>query len=503
MNKVLCCWLGSTDLKCCDKLIDGLGPICHLISEVSFDEVYILSNFTQIESKKYTAWLRTKTTSKISQINAKLSSPTNFTEISEHALKLVEEIKTGDSEAQLYFHLSPGTPAMAAVWIIISKTQFPAVLYQTSVEEGVKVVSIPFEISAEFIESVDDDDLIQKMAGGILPEHKAFEDIIHQSKEMKHVIAQAQLVARHNVPVLIQGESGTGKELLSKAIHGASPRASKSFIPVNCGAIPETLAESEFFGYEKDAFTGAHKARKGYLEEAHEGTLFLDEIGELPLNLQVKLLRALQENEVTRIGATKPVKVNVRIIAATNKNLFDEVHQGRFREDLFHRLAVGVIQLPPLRSRKGDISLLIDKLLEQVNHSFVDSNKNWKHKKISANAKNIMIKHAWTGNIRELINTLTRALLWSPGDTIQVDDINNAILKSPIGNSSVNDIINHSLGDGFDINKLVDGVKINYIKRALKEAGGKLSMASELLGLENYQTLKNWLKRYDLDINGT
>ncbi|MBN2642145.1 MAG: sigma-54-dependent Fis family transcriptional regulator [Victivallales bacterium] len=503
MHKVLCCWLGSTDLKCCDKLIDGLGPICHLISEVSFDEVYILSNFTQIESKKYTAWLRTKTTSKISQINAKLSSPTNFTEISEHALKLVEEIKTGDSEAQLYFHLSPGTPAMAAVWIIISKTQYPAILYQTSVQEGVKVVSIPFEMSAEFIKSVDDDDIIMKMAGGILPEHKAFKDIVHQSREMKHVIAQAQLVAGHNVPVLIQGESGTGKELLAKAIHGASSRNSASFIPVNCGAIPESLAESEFFGYEKDAFTGAHKAKKGYLEEANDGTLFLDEIGELPLNLQVKLLRALQEKEVTRVGATKPVKVNVRIIAATNRNLFDEVHQGRFREDLFHRLAVGVIQLPPLRSRKGDISLLIDKLLEQINHSFVDSNKNWKHKKISASAKNVMIKYTWPGNIRELINTLTRALLWSPGDTIQADDINSAILQSPASDAGQENILSYPFEENFNIDKVIDEVKISYIKRALKEAGGKLNKASDLLGLKNYQTLKNWLKKYDLNSDGT
>jgi transcriptional regulator with PAS, ATPase and Fis domain len=182
---------------------------------------------------------------------------------------------------------------------------------------------------------------------------------------MKRVIALARRVAIRSIPVLIEGESGTGKELMARAIHQASPRAAKPFITVNCGAIPPELVESEFFGHRRGSFTGAVSDRKGHFERADGGTLFLDEIGELPKAIQVKLLRTLQEGEVTPVGSSEARKVDVRVVAATNRTLISEVAEGNFREDLFYRLAVAIIKLPPLRERAGDLSLLIDALLHR------------------------------------------------------------------------------------------------------------------------------------------
>ena len=197
---------------------------------------------------------------------------------------------------------------------------------------------------------------------------------------MKKLIAQARRLSVHDdVPVLIQGESGTGKELFARAIHQSSPRKDNPFIAVNCGAIPPELVESELFGYKKGSFTGASQDHDGYFLAADGGTLFLDEIGELPFPAQVKMLRTIQEGSVTRIGTTKPQKINVRIIAATNRNLIDEMAAGRFREDLFHRLAVGVLKLPPLRERHGDLNPLIDFILEGINKKF-EGKPGWKQR---------------------------------------------------------------------------------------------------------------------------
>ena len=184
---------------------------------------------------------------------------------------------------------------------------------------------------------------------------------------MAHLVERAQRVALRNVPVLLEGESGTGKELFARAIHRDSPRRDQPFIPVNCGAIPQALVESELFGHEKGTFTGANAQRKGHFESANGGTIFLDEIGELPKDMQVRLLRVLQEGEVVRLGASKPINVDVRIVAATNRTLIEEVGEGRFREDLFYRIAVAYLKLPPLRDRPGDLGLLIDHLIDQIN----------------------------------------------------------------------------------------------------------------------------------------
>ena len=310
---------------------------------------------------------------------------------------------------------------------------------------------------------------------------------------MHRAILRARRVAPRSVPVLIEGETGTGKELMARAIHRASPRRERPFVTVNCGALPPELVESELFGHEKGAFTGADRLRKGYFEAADGGTLFLDEIGELPAPAQVKLLRILQEGKVVRVGATRPIGVDVRVIAATNRTLTQEVAENRFREDLYYRLAVAVLKLPPLRDRTGDLGLLIDRLLDQINEESAHE-PGYRDKKLSASARNILLRHSWPGNVRELLNTLRRAAIWSDGETIEAEDVREAILPAPRRQGE--EILDRALGEGFSLPDLLANVARHYLARAMEEAAGNKSRAADLVGLASYQTLTNWLSKY-------
>ena len=247
-----------------------------------------------------------------------------------------------------------------------------------------------------------------------------------------------------------------------------------------------------------DKGRAADKLKHGYFESADGGTLFLDEVGELPKNAQVKLLRVLQEKEIVRVGATKPIKIDVRIICATNRSLVGEVRKGNFREDLYYRIAVATLNLPALRNRSGDLSLLIDRILERVN-SEADSEPGYKHKKISASAKNIMRKHSWPGNVRELQNTLTRAAVWSSGNTISDKDISEALLPAIRADERSKEILNRSLENGIDLPEIMSTVACHYLERALEKTNGNKTKASKSLGLSSYQTLTNWLKKYGLE----
>ena len=266
------------------------------------------------------------------------------------------------------------------------------------------------------------------------------------------------------------------------------------FIAVNCGAMPPDLVESELFGHEKGAFTGADRRRKGYFEAADAGTLFLDEIGELPAPAQVKLLRVLQDGKVDRIGATRPVQVDVRVVAATNRTLTHEVARDRFREDLFYRLAVAVLKLPPLRERPGDLGLLVDRLLEQVNEESA-SEPDYKKKQLSPAARNILLQHSWPGNVRELLNTLRRAAIWSGATTLEAADLRDALLPAP-QDQGPDKVLDRALGDGFSLPGLLGDVARHYLARAMKESGGNKTRAARLVGLSSYQTLTNWLSKY-------
>ena len=383
---------------------------------------------------------------------------------------------------------------MHSVWLLLAKTRFPARLVESSRETGVREVNAPFDLAMEFTASATGvaDDLLTRLAQGLPPESPAFSTIVHRCDSMKRVVAMAHRLALRDVPVLIQGESGTGKELFARAIHQASARNGRPFIAVNCGAIPEELIDSELFGHEKGAFTGATSTRAGHFESADKGTLFLDEIGELPLASQVRLLRVLQEREVTRVGASAPRKIDIRVIAATNRVLPEEIRDGRFREDLFHRLAVGVLQLPPLRHREGDLTLLIDSLLESINrHAAMQPD--YREKKLQPGAKNLLLQYSWPGNVRELNNVLLRATIWAAGEKITKEDIAESLAVTVAPKTET--VLGRSLTQPISLPELLDDVSRHYLKRAIDQTNGNKSEAARLLGLASYQTLSNWLQK--------
>jgi transcriptional regulator with PAS, ATPase and Fis domain len=497
-NELLVAWIGRADLKAASgELGIGLGPIAQAVSAGQYQGIHLLCDFPQSESKPFLKWITPQTKAKIHLHNIKLLSPIDFGEIYESVVTVLDEISK--QETNLTFHLSPGTPTMAAVWILLAKTTYPARLIQSSAKQGVEEANIPFDIAAEFIPQLlkRSDARISALAMGTADQDAVFESIIHRSAPMQHLVEQARRVAIRSIPVLIEGESGTGKELMARAIHHASPRKNKPFIVVNCGAISPELVESEFFGHKKGAFTGAAQDRKGHFELAHDGTIFLDEIGELPKPIQVKLLRTLQEGEVTPVGSSESRKVDVRVVAATNRTLINEVASGNFREDLFYRLAVAIIKLPPLRERAGDLTVLIDALMKQTNEA--SATIGIKPKNISVSGRRILMQHPWPGNIRELLNTLQRAAVWSDDDTISQEAIKEAILVTPKGDNNNDSILNRPLDSGLKLEEIMANVARHYLRRALKQTKGNKTKAAEILGFRNYQTLTNWMEKYNVE----
>ena len=494
-------WIGNTDLRAASEDVNaGLGPIAQAATSRRFESIHLLCDFPRTEGEGYIKWLATKTESSLHLHFVTLSGPTEFAEIYKSVSQLLSSIESHGRASDLVFHLSPGTPAMAAVWILLGKTSYPAELIESSAQKGVRTVSFPFDISVEYLPAAvtaTDSDLAL-LTQGLPPAVPEFSAIVHRCHEMKMAIAEARRVAVHDVPVIIQGESGTGKELFARAIHESSGRSGKPFIEVNCGAIPEPLFEAEFFGHTAGAFTDAKHAKDGYCEQADGGTLFLDEVGELSLAGQVKLLRTLQDGKVRKVGSSgKPKPVDFRVIAATNRNLLEEVGSGRFREDLFHRLAVGLLHLPPLRQRAGDMNVLIDYALEQLN-SKNQNRPGWAPKKLSAGARNLLHQHLWPGNVRELFNTISRASIWTAGPTIEVDSLRRALIPLTRSLPGADKILNRSLGNGFDLNAILGEVASHYLLRAQKEAATK-SEAAALLGFSNATTFTNWLKKYGLE----
>jgi transcriptional regulator with GAF, ATPase, and Fis domain len=496
-------WIGNADHDASEKgEAAGLGPIATALQGgLRFERICLLTNFPHERSAKFCEWLENKcgySSSVIDLQEMDLVSPIHYASIYDEVSKHLKALGLPREDVDITFHLSPGTPAMAAIWIMLAKTRFPAKLIQTSKEHGLDSVDFKFDLASDFLPEYlqRSGERIERLANGPQEAVPHFGKIIHKSIAVKSQIHLAQRIAAHDVPVLILGETGTGKELFAEAIQAASDRAQKPFIAVNCGAIAPELASSELFGHVKGAFTGALVARKGHFQEADGGTLFLDEVGDLPPDTQVRLLRALQAKEVTPLGDSKPIKVDVRIIAATHRDLAADVASGRFREDLFHRLAVGILRLPPLREREGDVDLLIDTFLELINAD-ARGKPEAQNKKISLDARKILISYPWPGNIRELYHSLLRASIWSIGEEIQSDDVRSALLQIQ---SPGNNVMSRPLTQGFDLQALLNEISSDYILRALKQTGDRKTTAAQLLGFTNHQTLSNWMKRLDLDL---
>jgi transcriptional regulator with PAS, ATPase and Fis domain len=498
MPKILLCWLGLTDIKASKGKPVGGGPIARAASARDYSEITIISDQPRATNTAYRSWLKSRGAPPVHFVPAKLTSPTNFGEIHRAASGAIEHVlEKHGTEAALTLHLSPGTPAMAAVWILLAKTRFPfAELIESSPRAGVQTVSVPFDISAEYrpdlLRKPDED--LQRLSQARPEGTPEFKDIIYRSAKMKTVVDRAKHIAIRDVPVLILGESGTGKELFARAIFRSSQRRDMPFVPVNCGAIPPELLESELFGSERGAFTGADRSRKGFFEQADGGTLFLDEIGELPPAAQVKLLRVLEDGKVRRLGATQLRTVDVRLICATHRNVEEALQNGQFRQDLFYRIAVGILHLPALRDRTGDLGLLVDRLLEQVNEKAA-SQPDYQQKTLSPSARNVLLSHLWPGNVRELQNTLTRATIWSRGASVSAQDIRESLLTqfSPPTHSA-----EAPLGGGFQLTEFLGEIEKRHLERAWKESGGKVKIMAELRGFPNSQNVSNRLKKYRL-----
>ena len=308
--------------------------------------------------------------------------------------------------------------------------------------------------------------------------------VVGKSKKMLQVIEIVKKVAPTNATVLICGESGTGKELIARAIHHNSPRKDNPFIAINCAAIPETLIESELFGYEPGAFTGANTRKIGLIEAANKGTLFLDEVAELPLITQSKLLRVLQEKEIRRIGGKETIKVDVRIIAATNKNLLEEVQKKKFREDLYYRLKVVTIEIPPLRERKEDIPELVKYFIEKYSKEFGKEIKGIEEKAMQA-----LLNYHWPGNIRELESVIEKAIIICEGDKIKFKDIADELkLSNP---KSIFEI--EIPEEGIDYKEL----EKELLKKALIKSNFVIARAAKILNM-SYKTFWYRLKKYGL-----
>ena len=313
----------------------------------------------------------------------------------------------------------------------------------------------------------------------------AFGEIIGKSKKMQHVFTQIQIAAAGDISVLIQGETGTGKELIAKSIHDSSPRKEGPFVAFNCAAIPTELIEGELFGNELGAFTGANERRIGYFEQADTGTLFLDEIGDMPLILQTKLLRVLQEREFQRLGGTSTIAIDIRVLAATNQDLEDAIRDGYFREDLYHRLAAFPIKVPPLRDRREDIPVLADHFLKKYAAAAEKPIRD-----ISTDALQMLVQHEFSGNVRELENVIERAVLYETTDLLQPQSLllHQRQERSQPATSSPT--------DATTILPL-DELERRAIVHALKVTDNNTADAARALGIDR-STLYRKLKKYNL-----
>ena len=499
-NSILMAWVGQTDLDACQGKVEvGQGPIARAVEDLDFAQVVLLCNYKKKRGETYRDWLSQRCGLPIEVVSCEFDNPTDFRRIYTEADQALSQLP---HDAPLAFHVSPGTPAMATVWILLAQTRCRdrARILQSSPHRGVEEVDLPFDIYAELGPELlrrSDHDLV-RLTQGLPSEGGGFENIVHRCEAMQRALALARRIALRDVPVLIQGESGTGKELVAKAIHESSHRAGQPFKPVNCGTLSGDLINSELFGHRKGAFTGASADHKGLFEAAAGGTLFLDEIGELPIAAQVRLLRTLQEGKIRPVGDTQEHPVDVRIIAATHRDLLDEIPKGNFREDLFYRLGVGLVYLPPLRERRGDFGPLVDHLLQEINTA-AKTQPGYQAKTVSPGARALLEQQVWPGNVRELRNVLTRAsILATTEEVITEDDLRDSLFvrdHRPMG------ILERALGNGFRLEEVCHEVQRIYILRALQVSGGnRTKAATDLLGFKSRQNMDNLMKKIGLEI---
>ena len=497
--KTLFSWLGNTDIKNMERNEHGPISLIATKSEEPFNKIVILGNTWNESWEAYKKWLIKRMGSSgrpwndINIYQADLISPVDYTSIEVEAQKWIPRLSL-ESET-LSINLSSGTPAMTVMSIIVGNANSNTRFFQSNRDGTINQEHISFDTNEKTKEYA-----ARSIASRATTKPRTtdtFNGIVSHSPAMRDVINKAEKLSQMELPILILGETGTGKEVLSKAIHKASPRKNNGIITVNCGAIPESLVDSTLFGHKKGAFTGAIKDSKGLFEQAHGGTLFLDEVGELTLNTQVKLLRALQQGEITKVGGEEPKRVDVRIIAATHRDLSLMVEKGEFREDLFYRLALGIIEIPPLRSRLEDVEPLTDALVDEINN-YASKYPNYEHKSLSDSALLLIKSLPWKGNVRELWSTLNRALLLSNQTQISQQDISDALIKRS-SNEKPSEV-QLKAGDSVNLKNITEDIERAYLKAALLATGNGKVKTAKMLGLANHQNLDTMLKRLNISV---
>jgi len=467
------------------------GPILTVVAERPFDRVYLFTTpkAAEISEKTATAIVERHPGVKVEILEVPLKDPTNYLGILRQLRSHFKTLNATHPDAEYSISVSSGTPHMHACWLLLAASgEIPATILQSS----------PPEFVPEGRSSVKEIDIHQKDFPSITrpvngPEPDEDDDssiasacrdlcIVGEDPAFLKALREAFVYSQYDdFHVLLLGETGSGKEYFAQFLHHLGPRSRCPMVTVNCSSIPENLVESQLFGHKKGSFTGAANDHEGKFKAADRGILFLDEIGELPLPAQAKLLRALDQGEIEPVGSNKPVKVNVRVIAATHRNLREMVAAGTFREDLYQRFGSS-IAIPPLRSRKVDIPILSSHLLTAWNALHQHQ------KRLSPAAINELIRYPWPGNIRELRRVIQQSAMLAPAKLIQPDDLR---FEAPLRTDPMSALPDPS--DGFKVNEFLDEIKLHLIQRAMELSGDVQARAARLLGITP-QAINQFLK---------
>jgi transcriptional regulator with PAS, ATPase and Fis domain len=490
-------WIGERDIEVV-KNGRRAGPIANFLSNPpsAIDRVVVLHERSeQALLGDFLAWIRTRTDAEISQHSMPdIEDSSAYTQLYPEVHRIVHAELGRDLAKTVYLNGSSGRPVKHAIFMLLATPNSRLQLVSCwSDSRPVSVLELPFAVAVDFARSTTSHTINAFSSGRPLSEEErlAFSDITGDSDAMQSAKRMAASFAAHNIAVMIFGETGTGKELFAEAIHRASSRSSRRFVPVNCGAIPEALVDAELFGARKGSYTGADRDRSGLFQQANGGTLFLDEIGELPLPSQARLLRALSTSpsRIRPVGGLDEVEVDVRVIAATHRDIPSMVATGKFRQDLWYRLSTAVVRLPPLRERGRDIETLIDLNWQRL----LSGTSGLAARTLTAEAKRALRQHSWPGNVRELLATLTRIAIRAERADVSAHEVKMAIepmLAAPNGAS----LLDRPIGQGLlDIHAVLNEVKHHYIGRALAASGGNKSQAALALGIPN-STLSDWLR---------
>lgn len=470
------------------------GPVLSLVGARRFDRVVLFSTPTVARNTAETGdVLRARHPEiTVDTVELDLPDPTEYLGILRALRKHTQMLLSQAPDAHYFVAVASGTPQMHACWVLLTCSgEIPARILHV---RPPKYVTKDLPMVSEVNLTAPDFPEVRSMLlcepelayGDHVSLGRALEElgIVGEHPEMVAALKMAAVIAEHDAPILIQGETGTGKELVARLVHRLSPRSSGPFVPVNCAAMPEHLVESLLFGHAKGAFTGAVSDRAGKFQEADGGTLFFDELGELPLEVQPKLLRVLEDGLVEPLGAKKAKQVDVRIVAATNRELEGAIRGGAFREDLYYRLAYVIIRLPALRERRSDIPRLALQILDRLNKSLR------RPKRLSPEALTRLQQHSWRGNVRDLENVLGRSLLLGQTDVLEPDDL---LIDEPRKKRDPLASLPEPSA-GFSLEGYLKSVRKQLILHALETSGGNQSAAARLLGI-SAQAVHKFLKK--------